>query len=817
MRAVPTGPRTATITVWTGRMGLAFAVIAATAVGTAAGPAVATSDGSPPITLYAGLGNGDTGAPVPGPATASPLKFPSQIAADPAGDIVIADQTNNTVEKVTADGILSVIAGTGVAAPPAPGLATRSPLDAPTGVAIDAAGDVYIADQVNHVVEKVTSSGVLSVIAGTGTSGTPVPGPAAASPLGDPHSLAVDPTGDLYIGDDTVVEEIDVTGLLSVVAGNGSAGTPVAGPATASPMAVGGIALDRSGTLYLADYRDNRIDDVTSAGMLSAVAGTGSAGSPVPGPATSSAMNSPLGVSVDAAGNLHVADSGNRVVEEVTPAGRLSIIVGNGSYGGATYGSPATGSPMAYPTNTVSGPDGSLFISETLHSTIDRVLYSAPGPPSAVAGAAGPASATLTWVPPADTGGDPVTSYLITPVVGGVPRPAVASEGPGTTATVTGLDPGVGYTFTVDAVTNIGRSTASAPSGLVTPTAAATPAPTATSAPTPTPVPTTSASPTPRPTAPSPPGAPTAVLAAGGIDSLTVRWTPPADAGVPALTGYRVTVTDRDTGIVVTTEVPPVTSTVLPATEDHRYDAIVTAVGPAGTGPDSTASATVMALPRSSIAGTLAVYRPDTGHVPVVCQVTTGRIRSCYLALTTVFDGRSGFIGNGQLVVHGPGALLRALVAVTLPPRGRALAARIGGFTAVVHSGMRVVGSQTVLVQDSHRIRVVAATVVDRHPTHFKPGSSTLSPAGRLHLSLLRRHLGGVRTIVCTGYTDGRETAAPGVRLGLARAEASCTYLVRHTHLRTRILGLGGADPIGSNGTVAGRTANRRVIVTLRY
>ncbi len=193
----------------------------------------------------------------------------------------------------------------------------------------------------------------LSVYAGTGARGAPTPGPATGSALSDPASVAVDSSGNLYIADlaNNVIEKVTPAGQLSIVAGTGSAGAPTPGPALRSDLSYPiGIAVDSSGNLFIADSGNNVIEKVTPAGQLSIVAGSGVLGPPTAGPATGSDLHDPNGIAVDISGNLFIADSGNGDIEEVTPAGQLSIVAGTGSTGGGlpTPG-PATSSGLGLP------------------------------------------------------------------------------------------------------------------------------------------------------------------------------------------------------------------------------------------------------------------------------------------------------------------------------------------------------------------------------------------------------------------------------------------------------------------------------------
>ena len=249
------------------------------------------------------------------------MNVPIGVAVDSSGNVYIDDYGNSMIEKVTSAGTLSIIAGTGTAGAPTPGPATASKLNNPAGVAVDSSGNVYIGDYGNNRVEKVTSGGTLSIIAGTGTAGAPTPGPATTSKLSAPEGVAVDSSGNVYIADhgNSMVEKVTSGGTLSIFAGTGTAGAPTPGPATSSKLsAPDGVGVDSTGTVYIADTGNQQVEAVNSSGVLSIVAGTGVAGTATPGPATSSEVHTPEGVAVDSFGDIYIADYNNNRTDKLT-------------------------------------------------------------------------------------------------------------------------------------------------------------------------------------------------------------------------------------------------------------------------------------------------------------------------------------------------------------------------------------------------------------------------------------------------------------------------------------------------------------------
>ncbi|PZF70923.1 NHL domain-containing protein [Taibaiella soli] len=266
-------------------------------------------------------GNGTSGsAGDNGPATSANLNALGGLATDAAGNVYIADRSNHKIRKVNAAGTITTIAGNGSAAMAGDnGAATSASLNYPAAVALDAAGNLYIADASNNRVRKVDASGIITTFAGTGSTAyngdTLAP---TATNLYNPAGLAIDAAGNVYISESSNnrVRKITPAGVVSTVAGIGTAGYfGDGGPAiSAKVSAPKGLALDGFGNLYIADYTNNVIRKLTmSTGIITTVAGINSAGfAGDGGPATSAKLNSPIAVAIDTAGHLYVADLNNR-------------------------------------------------------------------------------------------------------------------------------------------------------------------------------------------------------------------------------------------------------------------------------------------------------------------------------------------------------------------------------------------------------------------------------------------------------------------------------------------------------------------------
>ena len=249
-----------------------------------------------------------------GPAASAPLGNIAAVAVDASGNIYAADSSNDLVVKVSAAGLLTVVAGNGIRGFSGDGaLGPSASLFSPGAVAVDAAGNVYLADTLNHRVRRV-SRGIITTIAGTGTAGFSGDGGAAASArLNAPAGVAVDAAGNVYVADmlNHRIRKVAADGTVTTIAGSGARGfSGDNGAATqASLNSPRGVAFDAAGNLYIADRDNHRIRRVTPGGIITTVAGSGSQGfSGDGGPATSAKLNFPYAVAVDAAGSLYIAD-----------------------------------------------------------------------------------------------------------------------------------------------------------------------------------------------------------------------------------------------------------------------------------------------------------------------------------------------------------------------------------------------------------------------------------------------------------------------------------------------------------------------------
>ena len=320
-----------------------------------------------------------------GPAISAELNFPTDIAVDSAGSLYIADFQNNRIRKVTAGGAISTVAGNGTGGYSGDGSsATSAQIYQPEGLAIDSAGNLYIADSGNNRVRKVTVGGLISTIAGNGSLGYSGDGGFATSAqFHQPEGLAVDSGGNLYIADsdNNRIRKVTADGVISTVAGSGTAGySGDGGPATSAQISFPlGVVVDAAGNLYIADTNNNRIRKVTTDGVISTVAGTGTFGySGDGGPATSARLSQPEGMALDAAGSFYIADSFNNRVRRVTPDGVINTVAGDGVVGYSGDGGPATSAQISLPLSVALDGAGNLYMADTHNNRARSVSSGSP-------------------------------------------------------------------------------------------------------------------------------------------------------------------------------------------------------------------------------------------------------------------------------------------------------------------------------------------------------------------------------------------------------------------------------------------------------
>ena len=332
------------------------------------------------ISTFAGIHATSANSGDNGPATSATFGELQGLAVDTLGNVYIVDSLYNVIRKVDgATNVITTVVGNGSPAYSGDnGPATNASLNTPSGIALDAAGNLYIADSGNNLVRKVdAASGIITTVAGHGSGSLGDNGPAVSASLSNPSDVAVDTAGNLYIADtlNNRIRKVDLSGTITTVAG----GTPTPGPdglgngglATNAQLSRPyGITLDFSGNLYIADTYNHLIREVNN-GIISVVAGNGNPYySGDGGAAINASLNTPKAVRVDAAGNLYIADTNNFVIREVNEAGIISTIAGLGREGFTGNGGLAVGAQMYPPSALAIDSKGNIYLADTGNNVV---------------------------------------------------------------------------------------------------------------------------------------------------------------------------------------------------------------------------------------------------------------------------------------------------------------------------------------------------------------------------------------------------------------------------------------------------------------
>ncbi len=335
------------------------------------------------ITTIAGTGtagfSGDGG-----PAINAQLNQPDVIKFDKGGNMYIADEHNHVVRKISPSGIISAIAGiggiSGYSGDGAP--ATNAKLKQPTDIVFDTAGNMYIAELGNSVIRKVNTSGIISTFAGTHLGGYDGDGgPATAAKIYDPLGLVFDKVGNLYFSNNGfyVVRKIDTAGIITTIAGTGAMGySGDNGPATDAQLNLTGfLAIGPSKELYITDYFNSRIRKVDASGIITTAFGDGTAtGSGDGGPATAASIGHILALIFDSIGNIYMSERASPVIRKVNAAGIISTIAGTGIQGYSGDGGPATAAQFNHDFMcTAVEAIGNLYISDPYNNRIRKITY----------------------------------------------------------------------------------------------------------------------------------------------------------------------------------------------------------------------------------------------------------------------------------------------------------------------------------------------------------------------------------------------------------------------------------------------------------
>ena len=311
------------------------------------------------VTTLAG-GSSTTGF-ADGVGTSALFSLPYGVAVDANGTAYVADTVNNRIRKITSAGVVTTLAGGNYGF--ADGTGTSALFQNPDSVAVDASGIVYVADNGNHRIRKITPAGVVTTLAGSGSAAF-TDGAGTSASFNVPRGVAVDASGLVYVADTNNhrIRKVSATGVVTTLAGSGSGAFADGAGTSASFSNPWGVAVDANGAVYVGDWGNNRIRKVTSSGVVTTLAGSGSAAF-ADGAGTRASFRSPFGVAVDASGAVYVADSNNNRIRKISSQGVVSTLAGSGT--SAFADGTGTNASFHIPTGVaVSATSGTVYVAD---------------------------------------------------------------------------------------------------------------------------------------------------------------------------------------------------------------------------------------------------------------------------------------------------------------------------------------------------------------------------------------------------------------------------------------------------------------------
>ena len=406
------------------------------------------------VTTLAGTA-GVTGS-ADGTGLAAQFRYPQGIAADTAGNLYVVDTNNSTIRKITPAGSVTTLAGTPGVSGSADGSGAAAKFSNPSAITSDTTGNLFVADTNNTTIRKITAGGVVTTLAGTpGVAGS-ADGTGLAAQIRYPQGIAVDTAGNLFVADtgNFTIRKITPAGAVTTLAGTPS----VSGSADGSGAAAQfnqpyGIAADTAGNLFLADTFNNTIRKITPAGAVTTLAGTPGVSGRADGSGAAAQFNRPFGITADTAGNLFLADTYNNTIRKITPAGAVTTLAGTPGVSGSADGS-GLAAQFSYPQGIAADTAGNLFVADTGNFTIRKitpagVVTTLAGTPVVKGSADGSGAAALFFNPigiAADTAGNvfvadtynhiirKITSAGLVTTLAGTPGVIGSADGSGSTA-----------------------------------------------------------------------------------------------------------------------------------------------------------------------------------------------------------------------------------------------------------------------------------------------------------------------------------------------------------------------------------------------
>jgi sugar lactone lactonase YvrE len=329
------------------------------------------------VSTVVGINHG--GGHSDGIGAAARFSTPTGIAVDNGGNLYVADDGNHTIREIAPSGAVTTLAGTAGGYGSADGTGAAAQFSFPSGVAADGSGNVYVADSLNFTIRKITPNGVVTTFAGTPGVGGSADGTGADALFSSPSGVATDAAGNVYVADtgNSTIRKITPSGVVTTLAGNpaaeGSADGTGAGAQFRSPE---GVAVDSSGNVYVADTYNSTIRKITPGGVVTTLAGNPAAEGSADGTGALAQFNQPYGVAVDSSGNVYVADTNNSTVRKITPTGSVTTLAGVPDFYFAGGADGMGASARFYrPMGVAVDMGGNVFLADSGNNTIRIGAY----------------------------------------------------------------------------------------------------------------------------------------------------------------------------------------------------------------------------------------------------------------------------------------------------------------------------------------------------------------------------------------------------------------------------------------------------------
>jgi sugar lactone lactonase YvrE len=321
------------------------------------------------VTTFAGSGLPGS---ADGSANVASFRNPSGVAADAFGNTYVSDGGNNKIRKIDSSGKVTTLTGAQVQGKSDCGSVPAN-YNGPIGIAVDAAGYVYVAYRCSHKIAKISPTGVTTILAGSGVAGD-VDGVGASASFNNPIGLALDKNGNVYVADyyNHKIRKITPSGMVTTFAGSGKPADIDGVGLAASFYEPDAIAIDANGNLYVTEWSGVRVRKVSPAGVVTTLAGNGTSGE-TDGFGASANFRSPFGIAVDKYGNAYVSEQDGNRIRMITPSGWVTTLAGTGANGSSDgFGASAT---FSLPCGLASNPAGGIFVADCANNKIRQIRF----------------------------------------------------------------------------------------------------------------------------------------------------------------------------------------------------------------------------------------------------------------------------------------------------------------------------------------------------------------------------------------------------------------------------------------------------------